>query len=462
MEIDYASATKLADEIRSGRISATEALLAHLARIESINPVLNAVVVLDVERALARARRADEARARGEIWGKLHGVPFTLKDTHATAGVRTTSGYPQLADYVPTEDSTVVTRLKAAGGILAGKTNVAFMLGDYQSNNSIFGRTSNPWDIERTPGGSSGGAAAAVAAGMTPFDIGTDLAGSIRVPAHFCGVFGLKPTEHRVPLTGVVPGFPPPRPIRIMSCIGPIARTVDDLTLLYGIIAGPDGLDTDVPPVPLEAPRPIDLEGLRIAVAPTFPDVPISEEIRATVLDLARRLDDAGANVDQPYLPDMPFAEVSERLGTLIGMLTSVTQPSEHPATLGQYLDMLHQRDESIVAWERFFDDWDVLLCPTSMTTAFPHCDAGTPLQVDGETVNYWMVAAHSAPFSYSGHPAVVVPAGLSSDGLPIGVQLVTRRWEDARLLGIAKAVSRVTGPVQRPATIGSITPTSR
>ena len=372
MDITFRSTSQLAEDIRSGQVSATEALLAHLARVESANPALNAVVVLDVERALARARKADEARARGEIWGKLHGVPFTLKDTHATEGLRTTSGYPHLADYVPTEDSTVVKRLKDAGGILVGKTNVAFMLGDYQSNNPIFGRTNNPWDIGRTPGGSSGGAAAAVAAGMTPFDVGTDLAGSIRVPAHFCGVFGLKPTEHRVPLTGVVPGFPPPRPIRIISCIGPVARTIDDLTLLYGIIAGPDGLDTDVLPLPVEAARPVDLAGLRVAVIPTFPGVPVATEIRAEVLDLARRLADAGANVDQPALPDMPFAEVSERLGILIGMLINATQPSEHPATLGQYLNMLHQRDESIVAWERFFDEWDVLLCPTSMTTAFP------------------------------------------------------------------------------------------
>ena len=245
-------------------------------------------MVLDVERALARARKADEARARGEVWGKLHGVPFTLKDAHATAGLRTTSGYPQLADYVPTEDSTVVMRLKAAGGILAARPTSRSCSATTSPIISIFGRTSNPWDIERTPGGSSGGAAAAVAAGMTPFDVGTDLAGSIRVPAHFCGVFGLKPTEHRVPLTGVVPGFPPPRPIRIMSCIGPIARTVDDLTLLYGIIAGPDGRDTDVPPLPLEAPRPSRPGGTPRRGRPDLSGVPVSEEIRATVLDLAR------------------------------------------------------------------------------------------------------------------------------------------------------------------------------
>ena len=195
--------------------------------------------------------QADEALARGEVWGPLHGVPFTLKDAHATAGMRTTTGFPPL-DHVPHEDSTVTARLKAAGGILIGKTNVAEMLADSQSNNPIFGRTNNPWNIERTPGGSSGGAAAALASGMTPFEIGTDLSGSIRIPAHFCGLFGLKPTEHRVSLAGLIPGLPPPRSVRIMSCIGPMARTVEDLALLYPIIAGPDGRDTEVQPVPVD------------------------------------------------------------------------------------------------------------------------------------------------------------------------------------------------------------------
>src|SRR5256712_10993731 len=240
MDIVFCSTTQVAAAIRAGGVSATEVLEAHLAQIATHNPVLNAVVTMDAEQAHKRAREADKALARGEVWGPLHGVPFTLKDAHATAGMRTTTGFPPLANYVPQEDSTVTARLKAAGGILIGKTNVPVMLADYQSNNPIFGRTKNPWNIERTPGGSSGGAAAALASGMTPFEIGTDLAGSIRIPTHFCGLFGLKPTEQRVPLTGLIPGLPTPRSVRIMSCIGPMARTVEDLALLYAIIAGPD------------------------------------------------------------------------------------------------------------------------------------------------------------------------------------------------------------------------------
>src|SRR2546421_7333242 len=249
MNVVFSSTTQLADAIRARHVSATEVLEAHLAQIDTHNPALNAIVTIDAERAYERAREADEALARGQVWGPLHGVPFTLKDAHATAGMRTTSGFPPL-DYVPQEDSTVTARLKAAGGILMGKTNVATMLADYQSANPIFGRTNNPWNSERTPGGSSGGAAAALAAGMTPFEIGTDLSASIRIPAHFCGVFGLKPTEQRVPLTGLIPGLPTPRSVRIMSCIWPMARTVEDLALLFSIIAGPGGRGTGVQPVP--------------------------------------------------------------------------------------------------------------------------------------------------------------------------------------------------------------------
>src|SRR5205809_401628 len=206
---------------------------------------------MDTERAHERAREADEALARGQVWGPLHGVPFTLKDAHATAGMRTTVGFPPMREYVPAEDSSVTRRLKEAGAILVGKTNVPELLSDFQTDNTIFGRTNNPWNVARTPGGSSGGAAAALASGMTPFEIGTDLSSSIRLPSAYCGVFGLKPTERRVSLDGVVPDpRGTPRSIRIMSCIGPMARSVEDLQLLFRIIAGPEGRDTEVPPAP--------------------------------------------------------------------------------------------------------------------------------------------------------------------------------------------------------------------
>jgi Asp-tRNA(Asn)/Glu-tRNA(Gln) amidotransferase A subunit family amidase/putative intracellular protease/amidase len=304
MSIVFSSTKQLAEAIRTGAVSAMEVLEAHLAQIQRHNPALNAVITLDADRARERAREADRALARGEVWGPLHGVPFTLKDAHATAGVRTTTGFPPLADHVPQEDGSVAARLKTAGCILMGKTNVHMMLADpAQTINPIFGRTNNPWNVERTPGGSGGGAAAALASGMTPFEVGTDLSGSIRIPAHFCGLFGLKPTENRVSLAGVIPGLPPPRSVRIMSCVGPMARTAEDLTLLYRIIAGPDGRDTDVQPVPVGDVPKLALKGLRIAFAPTFPGFPVAAEIRDTVEDLARRLARLGAIVEHADLP---------------------------------------------------------------------------------------------------------------------------------------------------------------
>ncbi|MBV9733085.1 MAG: amidase [Verrucomicrobia bacterium] len=450
----FSTITQWADALRTRRISACEALQIHLARIDQYNPALNAINIIDAEKALERARSADEAVARGELWGPLHGIPFTLKDAHCTAGMRTTVGFPPFAGYVPEEDSAVAARLKLAGGILMGKTNVAMMLGDYQTNNPLFGRTNNPWDVHRTSGGSSGGAAAALAAGMTPFEVGTDLSCSIRIPAHFCGVFGLKPTERRVPLTGLIPNPQnQPRPIRIMSSIGPMARSVEDLQLIYSVIAGPDGRDTDLQPVPqirIKEPAPKEL---RIALAPTFPGFPVAADIRSAIETAAAELEKAGAIVEEAELPAVDFQADLSRAGELIGMMLGTVQPEsqEKPVTVAQYFKALAQRDESILAWEQFFESWDALLCPPAMVTAFPHCEPGADLQLDGTPVSYWLVSAHGALFNYTGHPAVVLPCKLDRNGLPIGLQLVGRRWNEAHLLGVAKAVSGITGQFRRP-----------
>lgn len=450
--IIYASTTELAAAIRAKNVSAVEVLDAHLDQIEKHNPTLNAVVTLDAEGARARAREADDARARGENWGPLHGVPFVMKDAFATRGMRSTIGFPPF-DFVPQTDSTVAARLKAAGGILAGKTNVPTLLADYQANNPIFGRTNNPWDTSRTPGGSSGGAAAAVASGMTPFDVGTDLSGSVRIPAHFCGIYGLKPTEHRVPLTGAVPDpFESPQPVRVMSTIGPLARTVDDLALLYQIIAGPDGQDTDVPPMPLGESRETPLAGLRIAVAPTFPGVPVAQEISDAVTRLAGELAQLGATIGESPLPDVDFGHDLRQAGDLIAMMTGAFQSSDEPPTpLAQYLNALHLRDQSIAAWEEFFEEWDALLCPPAMIAAFPHCDPGSSLKVGNQETSYWMVSAHTTIFNYTGHPAIVMPYASDRNGLPIGVQLVGKRWDESRLLAMASAIAPTTGGFRQP-----------
>jgi amidase len=451
MDLVFSSATQLAGAIRSRSISAAEVVDAHLSTIDRRNSALNAVVTIDADGAHDRARQADEALARDVTWGPLHGVPFTLKDAFATAGMRTTVGFSPL-DHVPREDSTVAARLKAAGGILVGKTNVAQLLADFQTSNPIFGRSNNPWNLARTPGGSSGGAAAAVASGMTPFDVGTDLSGSIRIPAHFCGVFGFKPTEHRVSLAGVVPDpRNSPRTVRIMSSVGPIARTVDDLALVYSIIAGPDPRDTDVPPVSVDQVRDLDPALLRIAVAPSLGGFPVETDIRDAIEALARRLAQSGMIVDQADLPLTNFTQELSEAGALIGSVVGAAQPGASTPSLPVYMQALQRRDTSIAAWDEFFDRWDALLCPPCMTSAFPHCAPGSPLAVNGATVDYWMVSAHTAIFNYSGHPAVVLPCGLDRSGLPLSVQLVSKRWSDSRLLGIAKLVAELCGGFQPP-----------
>ena len=452
MDLVFSSTVYLAAAIAARKISAVEALDAHLAQIDRHNGAVNAVVSLDREGARERARKADAALARGEALGPLHGVPFTLKDMHETSGMKATVGFPPFADYVARHDSPVVARLKAAGGVLMAKTNVATMLSDWQSNNPLFGRTGNPWDLQRTAGGSSGGAAAALCAGMTPFDVGTDMQDSIRLPAAFCGVYGLKPTEHRVSLAGA---FPDPdgaaRSVRLMSCLGPLARSVEDLSLIYQIIAGPDGSDTDLAPVPVEAMPELDLEALRIAVVPSFPGFPVAGDISAALESLARQLQSAGAIVEEAKLPRLDLHDDLEQGGALIGMMMEAAQPPEQPTPVSRWFEALARRDKSILAWDRFFESWDALLCPVAMTTAFPHCEPGTPVKVDGKEQSYWMLPAHGAVFNYSGHPALSMPCGQDSDGLPIGLQLVGKRWSESRLLGIAAAIEPLTGGFRRP-----------
>jgi len=454
MDVAFSSTVDLAAAIAQRKISAVEALDAHLARIDRHNQGVNAVISLDREGARERAKNADAALARGEALGPLHGVPFTLKDTHETAGMKTTVGFPAFADHVASHDSPMVARLKAAGGVLMAKTNVATMLSDWQSNNPLFGRTNNPWNLERTAGGSSGGAAAAVAAGMTSFDVGTDMQDSIRLPAAFCGVYGLKPTEHRVSLAGA---FPDPggmaRSVRLMSCLGPLARGVGDLSLIHRIIAGPDGRDTDLAPVPVEAMPKLDLKALRIAFAPSFRGFPVAADISAAVEDLAGNLRSAGATVEEAKLPRLDLHDDLAQGGALIGMMLEAAQPLSpaQPTSVSRWFEALARRDKSILAWDRFFDDWDALLCPVAMTTAFPHCEPGKAIKVDGREQSYWMLPAYGAVFNYSGNPAISMPYGADPDGLPIGLQLVGKRWSESRLLGIAATIEPLIGGFRRP-----------
>jgi len=437
-------ARELARWLRERRLSAGEALNAHLERIERHNGALNAVVSLNPSQAREEADAADAALARGENRGPLHGVPITLKDAHDVAGLRTTVGTVPL-DRLADEDGTVAARLRAAGAIIIGHTNVAAWLADpCQSVNPVFGRTANPWDTERTPGGSSGGATAAVAAGMTPLEVGSDLTGSIRLPAHFCGVYGLKPTEHSVAFTGFFrQPVRVPRPVRIMSCLGPIARDLGDLELALAIIAGPDGHDSDVPPVPFVSQPRRPLRDLRLAVAPALPGVRVARGIQQKVERVAAQASDAGARVED-RLPDVEWEAFDGLFGDLLGAILGALDPDaelrDEQRTLAWYFDALERRDEFIAVWEAFFQDFDALILPPAMTSAFTHRDSGAPVEVDGDTVSYWELPHRLlTAFNLTGLPGLAVPAGLNDDGLPAGIQIVGPRWSDMRLMSIAR-----------------------
>jgi amidase len=434
------SARELARRIASRELSAVEALDAHLARIERRNPELNAVVSLDIEAARRKAEAADIALARGEVLGPLHGVPLTLKDGNDVAGLRTTLG-TQIFDRVADEDGAVAARLRVAGAVIIGHTNVAPFLADYQSANAIFGRTSNPWNLARTAGGSSGGAAAAVAAGMTPLEIVSDLGGSIRLPAHFCGVYGLKPTEHRVPMTGFF-RLPPgaPRTVRILSCLGPLGRDLDDLALALSIVAGPDGVDTEVPPVPLVAEPVPPIADLRIACATNVPGAIVARSLRERVERVASLAASAGARVDE-RLPGCDWEAGNTLFRELVSAITSERSDKKD---LAWYFAALERRDRLTSVWESFFADFDALLMPPAMTAAFPHCETGAPLTVDGKREAYFGQGAVLAMGNLAGLPALVAPAGQDEEGLPVGVQIVGPRWSEMRLVGVCRALESV------------------
>jgi amidase len=442
----FAPAHVLAEAIRQRDASSVELMEAYLAQISRHNPGLNAIVTLDEEGARARALAADAALSRGEVWGVLHGVPITLEDIHPTSGVRSTwGGLPRLANYVPAEDGTVAARLKAAGAVLLGKTSGPEIWPD-----SIFDRTNNPWDLGHTPGGSSSGPGAALAAGLTPLDVGGDTLGSIQTPAHYCGVYGMRPTEHRVPITGMF-FLDPVRKFRVMSVVGPMARSVEDLRLALRLLAGPDGLDTHVAPVPWrDHERPVRRD-LRIAWSTDFSGSTTQEEIRIATENVVGKLAAAGATVEE-VMPAVDVAlqyELGEELFFLLADTFSAEPTAfsevandapKEQSSLETFLMALDRRDGVMRSWEAFLADRDALILPAGIRTAERHSEE--------------LTAPHEYPnalAAVSGCPMIVIPAGVDRLGLPFGLQIIGKRWSDERLLGIAEVVSELTGGFRQP-----------
>jgi len=448
-DLAWGSIAALSALLRDGHLSAAELLEAQLERIERSNPALNAIVTLDADGARRAAAGADAARRRGDVWGALHGLAVTLKDSHAVAGLRSTIGVAEVGDRVPAEDGTVAARIRAAGGIILGKTNLASWLYDIQGVSELFGRTNNPWDLGRTAGGSSAGSAAAVAAGLTVVEVGSDVGGSVRIPASFCGVVGFKPTEGRIPESGHQE-VGQPRSHWVMESIGPLGRSVDDVERLFRLLAGPDGRDWSVPPVPIASVATPALRGLRIAVAEALPGLTVQADVRATVGRVARDLESAGAIVD-PAVPPIDWAAAREARRRLFRLADRPFGSDAAPGAFREYAEALAVRTETIRAWEVFLAGFDAFLCPSTSTTAFEHRPMGEPFDVDGEVVEYWTPEQHAQPFNFTGQPAISLPAGLDVGGLPIGIQLAARRWHDAELLAVARAIEPVAGGFLRP-----------
>lgn len=430
-ELVFTPAYQLAAAIRHRQVSASEVLEAHLEQIARHNPKLNAIITLNEEEARKQAQAADEAIDQDRLWGPLHGVPFTLKDVHDTAGLRSTMGATHLADRIPAEDSDVAARLKASGGILLGKTNAAL------SPDNPFGKTKNPWDLERTPGGSSSGSVAAIAAGLSPLDIGSDANGSILAPSHYSGIFGMRPTEHRVP-NGWFPTDVHPL-WRNLLVLGPMARSVEDLSIALRVIAGPSRRESLVPPVPWRNLPHLTLAGLKIAWTASFPGTPIAEDIVTGIEYLVQKLAHKGAQVRQ-CLPQVDLAAQSRMANRFF--FTIIGAYETPPSSLGDYFTVLHERESFIERWEDFLSDWDAFLCPVWFFTAPKY---GFAPEIPEDAIRPIALS------SVTGQPAVVIPLGKDRDGLPVGVQLIGRRWEDERLLAIADRVADLTGGYQRP-----------
>ena len=448
--IHYSSIRGLAAAVREGRVSSVEIVDAFLARIDEVNPGLNAVVQLRADEARVDAQRADEAVERGESVGPLHGVPMTIKDSLDTAGMISTGGSTGRASFVPDGDATVVRRVRDAGAILLGKTNTPELTLSYETNNLVYGRTNNPWDLERTSGGSSGGAAAIVACGGAAFDIGSDYGGSIRLPAHFNGIAGIKPTHGRVPRTGHI--YPAGGTHDWYQQIGPFGRYVDDLALMLPILAGPDNVDPAIVPMPLGDPKTIDLSILRVGFHTDNGIRTPTPETQAVVRAAADAMSDAGSQVDESR-PDgieesfeIGFGVFSadgraavRRLLREAGTTEAAiaTEASALSAVdLDRFLVSLYDLRSRM---HRYLDEHDVILCPVNAKPAVAHGTTDVP--------DY----SYTVTYNATGWPGVVVRGGTSPDGLPIGVQVVAAPAREDVALAVAGHLEEALGGFQPP-----------
>ncbi|MBM4258911.1 MAG: amidase [Deltaproteobacteria bacterium] len=474
-ELAYLSAIEIAGLIREKKLSSREATDYFLARVEKLDKPINSVVTIDAERARKEADAADAAFARGEGKGALHGVPMTVKDSLQTKGMKTTSGAPELAHFVPTEDAWPVARVREAGAIVFGKTNLPIYAGDLQSYNEVFGTTNNPYDLTRTPGGSSGGSGAALACGFTPIEIGSDIGGSIRLPSHMSGVVGHKPTFGIVPAHGQIPGPPGTLTLADLAVIGPMARTVEDLELGLDLMVGPNRWDGPAWKIELPKPRHATLREYRIAAWLDDPRCSVDPEVRGLLEKAAQSLASAGATVDMKARPGFTLEKVVDTFMALLQAALAggnsrekieafaVSQGDTAVAKTRRLLAMRHRewlsynerRLQMRKQWEEFFQSWDIMLLPVMPCEAIKHDQsepqAGRTVIVAGEARPYWDMVSWMAPAGACYLPATVVPVGQLKNGLPIGIQIVGPYLHDRSTLHVAKELLKLVGGCPRP-----------
>ena len=465
-DLFFAPAHRLAAMIRARDVTSMEMVDAFIERIESVNHGLNAVVTLVEERATREAEDSDRRLAgKGEV-RPLEGLPITIKDSIITEGVRSTWGMKMFEHYVATQDAPTVARLRAAGAIVIGKTNTPEMTMDYDCDNPVFGRTNNPWNRERVPGGSSGGEAAALATGMSPLGMGSDYRGSIRVPAHFCGVVGLKPTWGTIPGSGhMAPSVAAPPPLAQMATIGPMARYVDDLTLAYNIVKGPHPSAPYTVPTADAHPERVDLKKIRCAIFTDACDVPVTSDTRAAIERAGRELQKMGILVEAVKPPidegerlwwafngadgNQLIAEVfGEGLKLSREQLRNLLAVTEGKSA-AEFFKISMERDAWRVQLAEFMERYPIILGPTFCVTAFKH--GATEVEIEGKKYQHYLAGWPVAWGNCAGLPGVVVPCGKDRDGLPIGLQIVGRAFGEETVLAVAKAAETVLGGYQKP-----------
>jgi Asp-tRNA(Asn)/Glu-tRNA(Gln) amidotransferase A subunit family amidase len=458
-DLTFLPATVMAQQIRARKISPVELVEAHLAKIERLNPMLNAFVHVDAERARHDARRAEAALVSGNNLGPLHGVPISIKSSLDVAGFRCEAGTRLRAGHVARQDAPLVARLRSAGAIVLGVTNTPELLMAWETDNLLYGRTNSPWDLNRTPGGSSGGEAAAIAAGMSAGGVGSDGGGSIRVPAHFSGICGLKPTPGRIPATGHFPESG--GPFALIGVVGPMARTVADVKALFEVMQGPDDGDTCAAPVPLRCSTDDETIKLRVGYFGDDGRTPVTPETSAAIRTAAEALHNAGFEVE-PFRPDgLEEARLlwKKFFVTVGGMLI---RPMFHgreqdlSPTLKQFLEW--SQAEAPLTAETLLDAWigrdvlrakflkqmrkyPILLCPAAAIPAFRHGEH--TWTIEGKSVHYFDAWSYTEFFNLLGNPGAVVPVSHSSEGLPIGVQIVGRPWEEEQVLSVAAVIEK-------------------